>query len=46
VHFGIGTASKIDGLEIEWPSGLRQVLKPPPVDCISGIVEGEEAKAE
>jgi len=46
VHFGVGTASKIDGLEIDWPSGLRQVLKPPRVDAISRIVEGEEAKPE
>jgi hypothetical protein len=46
VHFGMGAASKIDGLEIEWPSGLHQILTPPRVDCLSKIVEGEEAQAE
>jgi hypothetical protein len=26
VHFGLGTATKVDRLEITWPSGIRQVL--------------------
>jgi enediyne biosynthesis protein E4 len=41
VHFGLGSASRIDQLEIVWPSGLRQTVKPPPIDAISRIVEGE-----
>lgn len=27
IHFGLGTASKVDKLEIRWPSGLRQEWK-------------------
>jgi hypothetical protein len=46
VHFGIGSAVKVDALEIDWPSGLHQVLKPPHLDRISKIVEGEEAHPE
>jgi hypothetical protein len=26
VHFGLGGESKIASIEIEWPSGVRQVL--------------------
>jgi len=46
VHFGLGPAAKIDKLEIYWPSGLHQVAKAPPIDAISRIVEGEEAKTQ
>jgi len=42
-HFGLGVATKIEKLEIYWPSGLHQIVKAPPVDAISRIVEGEEA---
>jgi hypothetical protein len=27
VHFGLGPETKIDALEIRWPSGIRQTLK-------------------
>jgi hypothetical protein len=27
VHFGLGQETKIDSLEIRWPSGIRQTLK-------------------
>lgn len=27
VHFGLGAETKIDSLEIRWPSGVRQTLK-------------------
>jgi len=26
VHFGLGASSRADSIEIEWPSGLRQIL--------------------
>ena len=26
LHFGIGSARRVDRIEILWPSGLRQVL--------------------
>ena len=40
LHFGLGTATSIDRLEIRWPSGLREVVQAPPIDKISTIVEG------
>jgi enediyne biosynthesis protein E4 len=27
LHFGLGTATEIDRLEVEWPSGTRQMLE-------------------
>ncbi len=32
LHFGLGAATKLDALEVEWPEGRLQVLAPPPVD--------------
>jgi hypothetical protein len=43
VHFGLGAASKVDKLEIDWPSGLHQLLNVPRVDAFFRIVEGQEA---
>ncbi len=40
VHFGLGSASKIDKLEIHWPGGLHEEVGPPCVDCIVQIIEG------
>jgi enediyne biosynthesis protein E4 len=41
VHFGIGNASTVDGLEIHWPSGRIEKLKLPSVDRIFTIEEGK-----
>jgi hypothetical protein len=27
VHFGLGAETKIDSVEIRWPSGIQQTLK-------------------
>jgi hypothetical protein len=43
VHFGLGTAEKVDAIEIHWPSGLVQKLGPIPIDRILTIVEGKPA---
>ena len=40
VHFGLGTASKMDWIEIRWPSGLTEVFENPAVDTILTLVEG------
>ena len=32
LHFGLGTAGRIDELEVQWPSGVRQTLRDVPVD--------------
>jgi hypothetical protein len=39
LHFGLGTAAKIDRVEIAWPSGSRQVEAGLPVDRVSTIRE-------
>jgi hypothetical protein len=43
LHFGLGSASKVDKLEILWPSGFRQVVAPPGVDRILVVREGQPA---
>jgi hypothetical protein len=39
VHFGLGSATKIDNIEIYWPSGMKQEFSPPRVDQILTIRE-------
>ncbi|HVT60585.1 MAG TPA: CRTAC1 family protein [Thermoanaerobaculia bacterium] len=39
VHIGLGTAAKIDSLEIRWPSGLREQVTVP-INRISYVKEG------
>src|SRR5205807_1318035 len=45
VHFGMGTTSTIDKVEILWPSGGKQVLEKLKADHIYKIDEGK-AKTE
>jgi hypothetical protein len=40
-HFGLASATKIDKLEIQWPSGVKQEVTVPSVDRIFTIVEGK-----
>ena len=41
VHFGLGKATKIDILEIHWPSGKMETLKDLEVDNFYGVLEGQ-----
>jgi enediyne biosynthesis protein E4 len=41
VHFGLGTATKIDSLEIRWPSGRVETLKSLSADRFYSILEGQ-----
>ncbi len=41
VHFGLGTATKVDSVEVRWPSGLKQTFSCPDVDHIYKAVEGQ-----
>jgi enediyne biosynthesis protein E4 len=43
LHFGLGAATKIDRLELRWPSapGQPQVILNPPADCVLVIKEGQ-----
>jgi hypothetical protein len=40
IYFGLGTRTKIDSLEITWPSGTVDVLRNPPPDQIITVEEG------
>lgn len=39
VTIGLGTAERIDSLEITWPSGTKQPVAPPPLDRLMIITE-------
>jgi hypothetical protein len=40
LHFGLGTASKMDSVEIRWPNGTIETLQNVAADAIYTIVEG------
>jgi len=40
IHFGLGSRTKVDSLEITWPSGLVQKLANVPADQIIAVKEG------
>ncbi|MCU1269970.1 MAG: ASPIC/UnbV [Acidobacteriaceae bacterium] len=40
VHFGLGSATKMDSVEIRWPSGLVERFEDMPVDVIHTLKEG------
>ena len=40
LHFGLGSATTIDRIEISWPSGLRELFHAPAVDHILTLTEG------
>ena len=46
LHFGVGSASSIDRVELRWPSGLVQTLSPAQtatlINKLTYIREGEE----
>jgi hypothetical protein len=39
-HFGLGTAIKIDDIEIHWPDGKVEHVAVPGIDRIATITEG------
>lgn len=41
VHFGLGSTTKIDKVEIHWPSGLKQEIAAPEIDRIITVEEGK-----
>jgi enediyne biosynthesis protein E4 len=44
-HFGLGQATKVDDIEVRWPSGKVEHLTVPGVDRILTITEGSGAAA-
>lgn len=41
VHFGLDTATRIDSVEIRWPSGTTEVFKNLEADKFYGVLEGK-----
>jgi hypothetical protein len=41
IHFGLGSASTVDKLEIYWPSGKKEAIKIPAVDRMFTVMEGK-----
>jgi enediyne biosynthesis protein E4 len=44
LHFGLGSASMIDSVEVRWPNGKAEVLKSVAADKIYTVVEGQGIK--
>ncbi|HVF48818.1 MAG TPA: CRTAC1 family protein [Pyrinomonadaceae bacterium] len=44
LYFGLGTATKIDRLEVQWPGGTNEIFDAPAVDRTLTLVEGKGAK--
>jgi hypothetical protein len=40
LHFGLGTSTTVEGIEIRWPSGAVERLKLPAVDRFYSVEEG------
>ena len=45
MHFGLGAESKVNHVEIRWPSGIVQRIEKPTADQILKVKEAEQ-KAE
>ena len=41
LHFGLGAATRIDRLELTWPSGQKDLVENPPLDSILVVKERE-----
>jgi hypothetical protein len=41
LHFGLSAATRVDKVEIHWPSGAKEQITVPAVDCIYTVVEGK-----
>lgn len=41
LHFGLGPATKVDKVEIHWPSGIKEEIHIPEVDRIFTVIEGK-----
>ncbi len=41
VTIGLGEATSVDSVEIQWPSGATQKINPPAIDCLTVITEAQ-----
>jgi hypothetical protein len=40
LHFGLGTATKVDKLEIQWPDGSTELFEVPTIDKTITLTQG------
>lgn len=40
-HFGLGSSTKVDSLEVHWPSGAAEVFEVPKIDRVITLREGD-----
>ena len=41
VHFGLGTATKVDKVEVDWPDGVKEFVTVPALDRFFTVTEGK-----
>jgi hypothetical protein len=46
VHFGLGSATKIDKIEVRWPTGVKEEFDHVAADQLNRIVEGTGKKTK
>jgi len=46
VHFGMGEATKLDSVEVRWPTGLHEKFDSPAVDKFHTLKEGSGASLD
>jgi hypothetical protein len=46
LHFGLGAATKIDKIEVRWPSGAVEQVTLPGIDAIYTVAEGKGVQPE
>jgi hypothetical protein len=44
LHFGLGAATKVDKLEIQWANGPMEVVEVPAIDKTMTIIQGLQRK--
>ena len=42
-HFGLGSATTVEKLEVDWPSGLHEQFQVPAIDTFQTLTEGQGA---
>jgi enediyne biosynthesis protein E4 len=46
VHFGVGAATKIDSVEVRWPSGRTETFAKIAIDKVNELKEGTGSPAK
>jgi enediyne biosynthesis protein E4 len=46
IHFGLGKAEAVPGVEVRWPSGIVEFFKTPKLDTIQNLNEGTGESAD